>query len=75
MFSFNVTDAVSQASKIGKPIIQFKAGKCNMVGTMVTADVRKGTVTLVKSPDNLMHFCWEERYTRQVNINNIPTPF
>lgn len=27
----------------------------------LTADLRKGTVSLFKGPDDLMHFAWKER--------------
>lgn len=59
----------SAASQLGTSLVQFKAGRMNMVGTMVHPDNRKGTVSLVQSADRLIHFCWEERNSDKVNKN------
>jgi len=44
-----------------EPLLQMKAGKMNLQGTTVTADPRKGIITLRKSDDGLMHLLWKER--------------
>lgn len=47
-------------------LVEFKAGKMNLRGTMVNPDKRKGLVYLYQGNDMLMHFCWKER------TNNTP---
>jgi 26S proteasome regulatory subunit N13 len=55
-------------------ILEFKAGKMNLQGTMVHPDKRKGLVYVHQSDDSLMHFCWKDRNTgivEDVNLKNI----
>jgi 26S proteasome regulatory subunit N13 len=42
-------------------LVEFKAGKMNLKGTMVQPDKRKGLVYVHQSEDSLMHFCWKDR--------------
>lgn len=42
-------------------LLEFKAGKMNLRGTMVHPDKRKGLVYLHQGDDMLMHFCWKDR--------------
>ncbi|CAF3564199.1 unnamed protein product [Rotaria sordida] len=42
-------------------LVEFKAGKMLLRGTMVHPDKRKGLVYLYQGNDMLMHFCWKER--------------
>ncbi|CAF4511793.1 unnamed protein product [Rotaria socialis] len=51
--------AASQARS--RNLVEFKAGKMNLRGTMVHPDKRKGLVYLYQGNDMLMHFCWKER--------------
>lgn len=49
-----------------KPLVSFKAGKCELEPIAggkfrVSADLRKGQVSFVKSPDGLRHFKWGDR--------------
>lgn len=52
----------------GSNLVEFKAGRMNLVGKMVHPDTRKGTVYL-HHEDNLMHFCWKDRTTGKVSID------
>lgn len=42
-------------------LVEFKAGKMHLKGTMVQPDKRKGLVYVHQSDDSLMHFCWKDR--------------
>lgn len=44
-----------------KNLVEFKAGKMHMKGKMVHPDKRKGLVYIHQSDDTLMHFCWKDR--------------
>ena len=50
-----------------QPLLTFKAGKMKVVDKggnkfHITPDLRKGTISLFKGPDDqLMHFAWKER--------------
>ncbi|KAJ8661761.1 hypothetical protein O0I10_002569 [Lichtheimia ornata] len=44
-----------------KHLVQFNAGKCIREGNMLKPDLRKGTVYMDQSEDQLMHFYWKER--------------
>jgi len=48
-----------------KALVEFRAGKMNLNATnkMVTADKRKGLVSVYQSDDQLMHFTWKDRGT------------
>lgn len=48
-------------------LVEFRAGRMNMIGKMVHPDARKGLVYLTQSEDGLMHFCWKDRTTGKVN--------
>lgn len=65
----------------GVTLISFKAGRLNMgeansTGTFkVTADERKGTISLVRRPiDNLVHFKWTDRQSGQDEEDKIIFP-
>ena len=49
-----------------KNLVEFRAGKMTMKGTTVTPDKRKGMVYIYQSEDSLMHFCWKDRGTGNV---------
>lgn len=58
---------MSASSQIGgTALVEFKAGRMNMVGNVVHPDTRKGVVSLIQSQDRLIHFCWEDRTTGKV---------
>ncbi|XP_055709269.1 proteasomal ubiquitin receptor ADRM1 homolog [Phlebotomus papatasi] len=44
-------------------LVEFRAGRMNMVGKMVHPDNRKGLVYVYQSDDGLIHFCWKDRTT------------
>eukprot|EP00111_Clytia_hemisphaerica_P008889 TCONS_00025966-protein len=57
-----------------KYLVEFRAGKMNMRGTTVTPDKRKGQVYIHQSEDSLMHFCWKDRTTGNVEDDLIIFP-
>lgn len=62
------------SSGTGSSLVEFRAGRMNMVGKMVHPDVRKGLVYLNQSEDGLMHFCWKDRNTGKVEDDLIVFP-
>ena len=48
-----------------RSVVEFRAGKMTLSGTTLSPDVRKGLVYM-KLEDNLMHFCWKERSSGQL---------
>ncbi|XP_022794348.1 proteasomal ubiquitin receptor ADRM1-like [Stylophora pistillata] len=57
-----------------KNLVEFRAGKMTMKGTTVTPDKRKGLVYIYHSDDSLMHFCWKDRGTGNVEDDLIIFP-
>lgn len=55
-------------------LVEFRAGRMNMVGKMVHPDQRKGLVYLYQSDDQLIHFCWKDRTTNTVEDDLIIFP-
>ncbi|XP_017477698.1 PREDICTED: proteasomal ubiquitin receptor ADRM1 homolog [Rhagoletis zephyria] len=55
-------------------LVEFRAGRMNMIGKMVHPDARKGMVYLTQSEDGLMHFCWKDRATGKVEDDLIVFP-
>ena len=49
-----------------KNLVEFRAGKMTMKGKMVHPDKRKGQVYVHQSDDSLMHFCWKDRTSGNV---------
>lgn len=47
-------------------LVEFRAGRMNLVGKMVHPDTRKGLVYVYQSDDQLIHFCWKDRNTGNV---------
>ena len=64
----------------GKALVEFKAGKMILTGPNsagkfnCTADKRKGTVSLVSAPDQLLHFRWADRTSGNVEDDRIIFP-
>ncbi|XP_072038021.1 proteasomal ubiquitin receptor ADRM1-like [Amphiura filiformis] len=57
-----------------KNLVEFRAGKMHLKGTTVTPDKRKGQLYLYQSDDSLMHFCWKDRTTGNVEDDLIIFP-
>ncbi|XP_034189598.1 regulatory particle non-ATPase 13 isoform X1 [Osmia lignaria lignaria] len=57
-----------------KNLVEFKAGKMTMKGKMVYPDTRKGQLYVYQSDDSLMHFCWKDRTTGNVEDDLIIFP-
>lgn len=56
----------SSSRSQSKNLVEFKAGKMYLKGTLVHPDKRKGMVYVYQSDDSLMHFCWKDRQTGNV---------
>ncbi|XP_013771125.1 proteasomal ubiquitin receptor ADRM1 isoform X2 [Pundamilia nyererei] len=63
----------SRASS-SKYLVEFRAGKMNLKGNTVTPDKRKGLVYIQQSDDSLIHFCWKDRTTGNVDDDLIIFP-
>jgi len=57
-----------------KALVEFRAGKMNMSGTLVTPDKRKGMVMVEQGDDQLMHFKWKDRTTSTIEDDLIIFP-
>ncbi|XP_034028916.1 proteasomal ubiquitin receptor ADRM1-like [Thalassophryne amazonica] len=57
-----------------KYLVEFRAGKMTMKGTTVTPDKRKGQVYIQQTDDSLIHFCWKDRTTGNVDDDLIIFP-
>lgn len=64
----------NQSSSQSKYLLEFKAGKMQMKGTTVNPRKEKGLVYLHKADDNLMHFCWKDRTSGNVEDDLIIFP-
>ena len=64
----------NQSSSQSKYLVEFKAGKMKMKGTTVNPISKKGLVYLHRADDNLMHFCWKDRQSGQVEDDLIIFP-
>ncbi|AWP10018.1 ADRM1 [Scophthalmus maximus] len=57
-----------------KYLVEFRAGKMTLKGNVVTPDKRKGSVYVQQSDDSLIHFCWKDRTTGNVDDDLIIFP-
>lgn len=57
-----------------KYLVEFRAGKMSLKGNTVTPDKRKGLVYVQQSDDSLVHFCWKDRTTGNVDDDLIIFP-
>ncbi|XP_056131468.1 proteasomal ubiquitin receptor ADRM1 [Lampris incognitus] len=57
-----------------KYLVEFRAGKMTLKGSTVTPDKRKGMVYIQQSDDSLIHFCWKDRTTGNVDDDLIIFP-
>ena len=55
-------------------LFEMQCGKATLAGTTVTADPRKGILSLKKSEDGLMHLIWKDRTTNAVEEDLIVFP-
>ncbi|XP_061399995.1 proteasomal ubiquitin receptor ADRM1 homolog [Musca vetustissima] len=66
--------SLGSGSSNGSNLVEFRAGRMNLIGKMVHPDTRKGLVYLTQSEDGLMHFCWKDRTTGKVEDDLIVFP-
>lgn len=64
----------NQSSSQSKYLLEFKAGKMQMKGTTVNPINKKGLVYLHRADDDLIHFCWKDRKSGQVEDDLIIFP-
>ncbi|KAK2110290.1 adhesion regulating molecule 1 [Saguinus oedipus] len=57
-----------------KYLVEFRAGKMSLKGTTVTPDKRKGLVYIQQTDDSLIHFCWKDRTSGNVEDVSVPEP-
>uniref|UniRef100_A0A3P9Q725 ADRM1 26S proteasome ubiquitin receptor n=1 Tax=Poecilia reticulata TaxID=8081 RepID=A0A3P9Q725_POERE len=57
-----------------KYLVEFRAGKMSLKGNTVTPDKRKGLVYIQQSDDSLIHFCWKDRTSGNVDDDLIIFP-
>eukprot|EP01088_Endostelium_zonatum_P020373 TRINITY_DN747_c0_g1_i1.p1 TRINITY_DN747_c0_g1~~TRINITY_DN747_c0_g1_i1.p1 ORF type:complete len:365 (+),score=141.41 TRINITY_DN747_c0_g1_i1:166-1260(+) len=57
-----------------KPILEFRAGKMQIRGNVVSPDTRKGLIQLVQEDDQLVHFKWIDRANKQVDTDLVLVP-
>lgn len=56
-----------------KYLVEFRAGKMSLKGTTVTPDKRKGLVYIQQTDDSLIHFCWKDRTSGNVEDVSLPS--
>uniref|UniRef100_A0A1A9X4B7 Proteasomal ubiquitin receptor ADRM1 homolog n=1 Tax=Glossina brevipalpis TaxID=37001 RepID=A0A1A9X4B7_9MUSC len=71
---FGRQGGLSSTGSSGSNLIEFRAGRMNLVGKMVHPDTRKGLVYMTQGDDGLMHFCWKDRTTGKVEDDLIVFP-
>ncbi|XP_048861402.1 proteasomal ubiquitin receptor ADRM1 [Brienomyrus brachyistius] len=57
-----------------KNLVEFRAGKMSLKGSTVTPDKRKGLVYIQQTDDSLIHFCWKDRTSGNVEDDLIIFP-
>ncbi|CAH0766471.1 unnamed protein product [Diatraea saccharalis] len=63
---FGNSSALGGSSGGNKHIVEFRAGRMTLKGRMVHPDKRKGLLYVYQGDDSLMHFCWKDRTTGEV---------
>lgn len=71
---FGNTSALGGSSGGNRHLVEFRAGRMNMVGKMVHPDTRKGLVYMYQAEDGLIHFCWKDRTTGNIEDDLIIFP-
>lgn len=61
------------SSNGNRHLVEFRAGRMNVVGKMIHPDKRKGMV-YVYQDDGLVHFCWKDITTNAVEDDLIIFP-
>lgn len=61
-------------SSSSKYLVEFRAGKMSLKGSTVTPDKRKGQVYIQQTDDSLIHFCWKDRTSGNVEDDLIIFP-
>uniref|UniRef100_A0A672R2N5 Adhesion regulating molecule 1 n=1 Tax=Sinocyclocheilus grahami TaxID=75366 RepID=A0A672R2N5_SINGR len=61
-------------SSSSKYLVEFRAGKMTLKSSTVTPDKRKGTVYIQQTDDSLIHFCWKDRTSGNVEDDLIIFP-
>lgn len=64
----------SGGSSNGRNLVEFRAGRMNMVGKMVHPDKRRGLLYVYQAEDMLIHFCWKDVTTGTVEDDLIIFP-
>ncbi|XP_065202566.1 proteasomal ubiquitin receptor ADRM1 homolog isoform X2 [Planococcus citri] len=72
--SSNALFAPSNSRNQQKHLVEFKAGKMYMKGNMVHPDKKKGLLYVYQSEDALMHLCWKDRQSGNVEDDLIIFP-
>lgn len=68
------SSAATGSSGGNRHLVEFCAGRMNMVGKMVQPDTRKGIVYIYQAEDALIHFCWKDRSNGKVEDDLIIFP-
>lgn len=61
-------------SSSSRHLVEFRAGRMNMVGKMVHPDKRRGLLYVYQADDMLIHFCWKDVTTGVVEDDLIIFP-
>uniref|UniRef100_A0A182P5Z2 Proteasomal ubiquitin receptor ADRM1 homolog n=1 Tax=Anopheles epiroticus TaxID=199890 RepID=A0A182P5Z2_9DIPT len=71
---FGSSSALGGSSGGNRHLVEFRAGRMNMVNKMVHPDNRKGLVYVYQAEDGLIHFCWKDRTSGNVEDDLILFP-
>lgn len=71
---FGNSNALGGSSGGNRHLVEFRAGRMNMVGKMVHPDTRKGLVYMYQAEDGLIHFCWKDRTSGRLEDDLIIFP-
>ncbi|XP_055601152.1 proteasomal ubiquitin receptor ADRM1 homolog isoform X2 [Uranotaenia lowii] len=71
---FGSSSALGGSSGGNRHLVEFRAGRMNLVNKMVHPDNRKGLVYVYQAEDGLMHFCWKDRTTGNIEDDLIVFP-
>uniref|UniRef100_A0A182QCF4 Proteasomal ubiquitin receptor ADRM1 homolog n=1 Tax=Anopheles farauti TaxID=69004 RepID=A0A182QCF4_9DIPT len=71
---FGSSSALGGSSGGNRHLVEFRAGRMNMVNKMVHPDNRKGLVYVYQAEDGLIHFCWKDRTSGNIEDDLILFP-
>ncbi|GBP39986.1 Proteasomal ubiquitin receptor ADRM1 homolog [Eumeta japonica] len=63
---FGNSSSLGGSSGGNKHLVEFRAGRMTLKGRTVHPDKRKGLLYVYQGEDSLMHFCWKDRTTGDV---------